>query len=122
LAMQFKLDGADDQAERALSLSPNNALAHTAKALTLLNRLQSSSGTVIRNRQSLLNQAEQHCRQALATDSRLPEARYMLGSVLKEEGRLPEATAEFQRACQLDPHYSAAQSALGMSYLAQGKT
>lgn len=121
LAMQFKLDGADDQAERALSLAPNNALAHTAKALTLLNRLQSSSGTVLKNRQSILNQAEQHSRQAVANDSRLPEAHYMLGSVLKEEGRFPEAGAEFDRATTLDPRYSAAFAQDGMNELAQGK-
>lgn len=121
LAMQFKLDGAEDQVDRALKLSPKDALAHTAKAMVLMNRLQSSSGTVMRNRQSILSQAEQHAREAINSDPNMPEARFMMGSIYKEEGRLADASREFEKACDLDPHYSSAQSALGLSYLAQGK-
>lgn len=118
LAMQFKLDGADDQINRALSIAPKDPMARTAKALVLLHRLQSSSGSVIKARQAILAEAESNCRQAISADSQMPEARFMLGSVLKEQGRLEEAAKEFAAACQLDVHYSAAYAALGLTDLA----
>jgi tetratricopeptide (TPR) repeat protein len=121
LAMQFKLDGADDQLDRALKLDPTNPLACTGKAMVLLNRLQSSSATVIRNRNNTLSQAEEYAKRAVSYDPDLPEAHYMLGIVNKEQGRLADSARELGKATALDPRYSQAFSALGMTNLAQSK-
>ncbi len=121
LAMEFKIDGADQQLDQALRMAPGDPLAHTAKSLVLLNKLQSSSGTIMKNRQSILSEAEQNARQAISADPQMPEAHYMMGAVLKEEGKLAEAASEFHAACQADPKYSAAFAQLGLTHLNQGK-
>ncbi|MBX9687580.1 MAG: tetratricopeptide repeat protein [Candidatus Obscuribacterales bacterium] len=121
LAMQFKLDGADSQLDQVLAAEADNALARTGKALVLLNRLQSSSGTVIKSRQAMMAEAESYARQAINSDPQMPESRYMLGSILKEEGRLSEAAEEFEKACRLDNQYSAAHAALGLTRLSLGQ-
>ncbi len=121
LAMQFKLDGADDQLDRALKLDPSNPLACTGKAMVLLNRLQSSSNTYIRNKNSMLSEAEEYSKRAINSDPQLPEAHYMLGVVNKEQGRLADSARELGKACALDSRYSQGFSALGMTNLAQGK-
>ncbi len=66
LAKQFKLDAADDMLDRVLKSDPNNALAFAGKANVILNRLQSSSGTIRDNRDSYLRQAEDYARRATA--------------------------------------------------------
>lgn len=58
LAKQFKLDGADELFDRVLATDPNNAMAFSGKATVMLNRLQSSSGTIRANKESILQQAE----------------------------------------------------------------
>ncbi len=54
LAKQFKLDSADEMFNRVLSADPNNALAHAGNAIVQMNRLQSSSGTIRSQRDSIL--------------------------------------------------------------------
>ena len=120
LGKQFKLDGAEEQFDKALALQPSNALAHSGKALLLMNRLQSSSLTIRGQRDSMLKQAETECQQALAIDPGMPEAHYNLGQVYKEQGRLDEAGKEFRAATQADPQYSDAFAGLGMTKLMQG--
>jgi tetratricopeptide (TPR) repeat protein len=120
LGKQFKLDGAQEQFDKALELDPNNAMAHSGMGMVLLNRLQSSSMTYARNRDSMLKQAETECRTALNTDPAMPEAHYTLGQVYKEEGNLNAAVNEFQAAVQSDPNYSEAYAGLGMAKLMEG--
>ncbi len=119
LGKQFKLDGAEEQFDKALSLDSHNAMAHAGKAMVLVNRLQSSSMTVSKSRDSMLQQAESECKQALGIDPTMPEAHYNLGMVYKEQGRLDDASSEFKSAIQSDPQYSEAYSGLGMTKLAQ---
>lgn len=120
LAKQFKLDAARDQFDKALALDAQNAMAHSGKAMVAFNRLQSSSGTVLKNRAQLLADAEAECKQGLAIDSGMPDAHYTLGMIYKDEGRLPESIGEFNEAVKLDPQYSEAYSGLGVAQLAQG--
>lgn len=120
LGKQFKLDGAQEQFDKALELDPNNAMAHSGLGMVALNRLQSSSMTYARNRDSMLKQAETECRTALNIDPSMPEAHYTLGQVYKEEGNLEAAVNEFQAAVQSDPNYSEAYAGLGMTKLMQG--
>jgi tetratricopeptide (TPR) repeat protein len=122
LAMQFKLDAANEQFEKTLALDPTNALAHVGKALVAVNRLQSSNQTVIKNRESILSAAESDARMAISTDSTLPQTHYALGTILKEQGRLPDARTEFQSAVEADPEYSSAYTGLGHTALAENNT
>src|SRR5262249_32269078 len=46
LANEFKLDAADTILDRVLSTDPSNATAYAGKSICMLNRLQSSSGSV----------------------------------------------------------------------------
>jgi len=120
LAKQFKLDGADDMLDRVLKSDPNNALAFAGKANVILNRLQSSSGTIRDNRDSYLRQAEDYARRATALAPASGEAHFTLGQVYKEEGRLEDASQELRTAVSLDPQHSQALSTLGMLKLDQG--
>lgn len=120
LTRQFKLDGAEEQFDKALSIDANSALAHSGKATILLSRLQSSSATILRNKESILKQAEEECRKALSIDSGLADAHLALGLVLKDQGLLDEAARELSEALKLDPKSSEALVSLGMVKMAQG--
>ena len=122
LAKQFKLDASRDQFDKALALDPQNAMAHSGKAMVLFNSLQSSSGSVMKNRATILSSAEAECKQGLAIDSGMPEAHYTLGIIYKDQGRIDEAVNEFNEAVKLDPQYSEAYSGLGVAKLQQGDT
>lgn len=119
LGKQFKLDAADAQLDKAIQLDPNNAAAHSAKAMVLLNRLQSSNATIIKNRDSILQQAWQECNTALSIDSKSPEANYNMGQVLKEQGRLDDAANSFRAAIKIDGNFSDAYAGLGLCKLSQ---
>jgi tetratricopeptide (TPR) repeat protein len=116
----FKLDGAEEQFDKAIARDPNNPKAHAGKALVMLNRLQSSSNTIRRSRDSVLKQAEAEARQAVDADTQLPESHYALGMVYKEEGRLNEAVSEFDNASKIDPHFADAYTGMGLLSAAQG--
>jgi tetratricopeptide (TPR) repeat protein len=119
-AKQFKLDAANEEFDKALALEPQSAMALSGKAMVDFNRLQSSSFTVIKNKQNMLQNAEAECKKGLEIDPGMPEAHYTLGMIYKEQGRLPEAINEFQEATKLDPQYSEAFSGLGVAQLGQG--
>lgn len=119
LTKQFKLDGADAQFNKALARDPNNPGALAGKALTMLNRLQSSSNTIRNNKDSVLKEAEAQAQNAIAADKRIPEAYYALGMVYKEEGRMAEAADEMKTSVDLDAKFSDGYTGLGLIQLAQ---
>src|SRR4029434_4034487 len=106
LAKQFKLDGAEEQFYKVLPRDANNSMARSGKATVLINRLQSSSATILRNKEGILKQAEEECKKALAADPSLSDAHLTLGLVYKDEGRIDEAVTELQAALKLDPKFS----------------
>src|SRR5262249_24535130 len=108
LALQFKLDAAEQQFTKALSVKSDDPLAHVGKAFVKLNRLQSSPMTIIRQRQSLLSQAAAECRQALKSDPAMPEGLLVLGLVQKEQGDLNGAKASLSKSIDADPKYATA--------------
>jgi len=122
LGRQFKLDGAEEQFDKALAQDPSNALAHAGKAMVLMNRLQSSSMTITKQRDSMLKQAESECQQSLSIDPGAPETHFILGNVYKEQGRLDEAVNAYKEAIKWDSKYSDAYAGLGMAKLMQGST
>ena len=117
LAKLYKLDAADETFNKILATDPQNPMAHAGKAMIMVNRLSSSSGTVIKNRDATLHSAEAEVKQALNIDPGMPEGHLTLGNIYKEEGRLDESIAEFKQATQLDPKFSEAFSALGIAQL-----
>lgn len=119
LTKQFKIDGADDQFNKALARDPKNPGALAGKALNTLNKLQSSSNTVRKNKDAALKDAEAQAQKALDADTHIPEANYAMGMVYKEQGKLPEAAAEMKKAIQLDPKFSDGYTGLGLIQLAQ---
>jgi len=114
LAKQFKLDGAEEQFDKVLALDPHNSMARSGKATVLINRLQSSSATILRNKDGILKQAEEECKRALEADPSLADAHLTLGLVYKDQGRMDEAVSELQAALKLDPKFSEALVAMGM--------
>ena len=121
LGRQQKLDEADTQFNRVLELDANNAVAHCGKAMTALNRLQTTSESDKKQRTILLKQAGRECNKALDADPRVVEAHYLLGKVYREEGRLDRAEQAFGGAAKLDPKYANAWAYLGFVQVQQGK-
>src|ERR1700733_5587822 len=119
LAKQFKLDAASQEFDKALAMDPRNAMAHSGKAMVMFNRLQSSSNTIIKNKDALLKQAEAECKEGLAIDPGMPEAHYTLGMIYKEQNRLDDSVNEFKEATKIDPQYSEAFAGLGVAQMQQ---
>jgi tetratricopeptide (TPR) repeat protein len=117
LAKQYKLDAAEDNFNKVLANDPMNAMAHAGKAMVMYNRLTSSSGTVIKNRDATLRNAEAEAKQALSIDPGMPEGHVTLGNIYKEQGRLDEAIASYKEATHLDPKYSDAYAQMGIAKL-----
>jgi tetratricopeptide (TPR) repeat protein len=117
LASQFKIDGADQQFTKALAVDPKFALAHVGKAYVTLNRLQSSNMTVIKQKASMLANAESECQQALQNDPGCPEAYATLGMVQKEQGRINEAISSYSKAIDGDPKFGQAYAKRGLAEL-----
>lgn len=122
LGLQFKLDGADQQFDKALKINGNEPLAHVGKAFVKLNRLQSSSMTIIMQRTGILSAAESECRKALKSDPSMPEGLVVLGMVQKEQGRLSDAIANYSKAIDTDPAFAAAYTRRGLAQLDSGNT
>ncbi len=119
LAKQFKLDGAEQQFDKVLAHDPGNPGAHAGKAMVMLNRLNSSSNTIRKSRDTILKEAENESQRALESDPEIPEAHYTMGMVYKEQGRMNDALAEFHKAVAIDPSYADGYSGSGLVKLAQ---
>jgi tetratricopeptide (TPR) repeat protein len=119
-AKQFKLDAAEKHLDKAIELDPGNPLAHAAKAMAYLNRTQSSNGEVLSNMNNYMRLAEAEAYAAVHNNNNLPEAHYVLGTVLKERQEFAKAAEQFEIATQIDPRYSEAHAGLGMSKLLAG--
>jgi len=119
LGRQFKLDAAEEQFQKALTLNNENANAHIGLAMVAMNRLQSSSNTIRKNRDTFLKQAEFECQTALGLDQESPEAHFWMGQTMKEEGSFDAAASEFAQALGRNPKYSEAYSSLGLTRFAQ---
>jgi tetratricopeptide (TPR) repeat protein len=120
LALQFKLDAADQQFAKALTLNSKDPLAHVGKSFVALNRLQSSNMTIIKNRQAILTAAESECQLALSLEPNMPEGNLVLGLVQKEQGKLDAAKASFTASITADPKYAAAFVNRGLIEMKQG--
>lgn len=119
LAKQFKIGAAEEQLNKALELDPSSPIAHVAKGMLNINRLQTSNVSVLKQRDTLLKTAETECREALKVDPSCPDAHYYLAQALKEQGQLDEAASEYKEAIRADDKLSEAFSGLGLVNLKQ---
>jgi tetratricopeptide (TPR) repeat protein len=69
-----------------------------------------------------LTEAEDHLREAVKYDSKLPQAHYQLGQALEKQGKYAEAIQSLKRAAALDATYPEPHYALGRIYQRQGKS
>ncbi len=122
LASQFKLDGAEQQFKKAISIKKDDPLAHVGMAFVKFNGLTSSSMTVISQKNAILSQAESECRFALKKDPGMPEALLVLGMVQREQGKLDQALDSFNKSIAADPKYSMGFVNRGLIELKTGDT
>lgn len=122
LAVQFKLDGAEQQFKKAISVKKDDPLAHVGMAFVKVNSLQSSSMTVISQKNAILTQAESECRLALKKEPGMPEALLVLGMVQKEQGKFDQAKDSFNKSIAADPKYAMGYVNRGLIELKQGDT
>ena len=107
MAQLGKPDEALAQYRKALELDPSCASAHLNLAATF-----AQAGE--------FEQAESHYRQAIPGRN-TGETHNGLGYVLVRQGRTEEAVAEFRRAIEIDPHFTAAYNNLAGALAKQGK-
>lgn len=94
--------------QKAATLSPNDAEAHSNLGITLKDL-------------GKLNEAEASCRRALQIKPDHTEAHLNLGLILDSLGRLDEAEASLRRALQIDPGCSEALHGLGYLFKEKGQ-
>ena len=82
-------------------------------AMTLMARIHANQGD--------LETALSWCERAIAADRLKPVGHYLLGAILKELGRGPEAALAYKRTLYLDPDFVLAQFALGNLFRDQHK-
>lgn len=120
LALQFKLDGAEQQFTRALTIDAQNPLAHVGIAYVTLNRLQSSSMTIIKQRAAMLTRAQSECDLALRSDPNMPEGLLVQGLIAKAQGNMAQAKESFTKSIASEPKYGTAFVSRGLIELDQG--
>ncbi len=71
-------------------------------------------------RRGYLPVADSFAHQALALNANLPMAHLLIGQIRLSQSQLPEAVAEFDKECNLNPLYGEVYDRLGDAYLRQG--
>ena len=108
LLEQFKHKEGAEQFRRALALDPKLTLARINLAIALFN-VPDAAG------------AQKEAQAAAALAPAAPQPPYVLGLLAKQQGRLEEATAAFQRVLKIDPRDVGANVNLGQLYAQQRK-
>ncbi|MBX9691957.1 MAG: tetratricopeptide repeat protein, partial [Cyanobacteria bacterium] len=112
----------EQQFSKALALDPQCSVAHVGNAYVTLNRLQSSSMSVISQRDAMLTKAQSECEIALRSEPNMPEALVVLGMVQRAQGKLDDAKANFSKSIKEEPIFANAFVYRGLIDLEQGDT
>ncbi len=108
LLEQFKHREGAEQFRRALSLDPKLALARTNLAIALFNVPD-------------LAAAQKEAEGAAAASPDAPQPAYILGLIARQQNRVEDAAAAFQRVLKVDPRDVGASVNLGQLYSQQRK-
>ena len=108
LLEQFKHKEGAEAFRRALALDPKLALARTNLAIALYNVPDLAS-------------AQKEAEAAAAAQPNAPQPQYMLGLIARQQNRIDDAVAAFQRVLKLDPRDVGANVQVGQLYLQQRK-
>ena len=108
LLEQFKHREGAEAFRRALSLDPRLALARTNLAIALYNVPD-------------LAAAQKEAETAAASSPDAPQPHYVLGLIARQQNRIEDAAASFQRVLKLDPRDVGANVQLGQLYVQQRK-
>ncbi|HWW74949.1 MAG TPA: FG-GAP-like repeat-containing protein, partial [Pyrinomonadaceae bacterium] len=108
LLEQFKHKEGAEQFRRALALDPKLALARTNLAIALYNVPD-------------LAASQKEAEAAAAAQPNAPQPAYMLGLIARQQNRIDDAVAAFQRVLKLDPRDVGANVQVGQLYLQQRK-
>lgn len=108
LATQGRVDEAIEHYEHALSLNPDDALAHNNLGLMLAS-------------QGWPNEAIFHYECALSLNPEDATAHYNLGNMFKAQGRLDEAITQYERALSLNPDDARSHNNIGLVLASQGR-
>jgi chemotaxis protein methyltransferase CheR len=92
--------------DRILEMEPNSAEAHVFAAHAYADMDD-------------FDAALSACQRALAINTLLPEARYILGLIYQREGDVVQAISEFKRTIYIDPDFALAHMNLGTIYKSQ---
>ena len=108
LLEQFKHKEGAEQFRRALALDPKLALARMNLAIALFNVPD-------------LVAAQKEAEAAAAASPNAPQPAYVLGLIARQQNRLEDALASFQRVLKIDPRDVGANVQLGQLYAQQRK-
>lgn len=108
LLEQFKHKEGAEAFRRALSLDPKLALARTNLAIALYNVPD-------------LVAAQKEAEAAAAASPNAPQPAYLLGLIARQQNRVEDAVAAFQRVLKVDPRDVGANVQLGQLYVQQRK-
>jgi tetratricopeptide (TPR) repeat protein len=118
----FKLDAAEKNAQQVLDKDPSNPDALVALGKVKWYQTSSSDMTYRRQRDPLMQEAEQLFRKAIASNNSSPEAHNNLGRILQAQGKTQEAAAEYDKALNLDSRYEQALVYKGSLMMDQGQS
>jgi len=111
--VQYKLDSAQKQFEKAIELDKKNSDAHNGLGMVNYLKTSSSDMEIIKKKETLLNSAIKEFELAIKYNSKNSEAYNNLGKVYQEKGNLDKAEENYQKALEINPKYSDAVCNLG---------
>ena len=101
-------DGAIATLERALSIDPNNGMAHFGLGMSLSDRSAEYDRALL------------HLRRSIELDSTNPTAHYIAGRILTAQGHLEEALEALQISLELSPNLADAHYRIALVYARLG--
>ena len=111
--VQYKLDSAQKQFEKALKINPNSSDAHNGLGMVYYLKTSSSDMEMIKKKDVLLNSAIKEFELAIKFNPKNAEAFNNLGRVYQEKGNLNTAQENYKKALGIDSKYSEAMCNLG---------
>lgn len=111
--IQYKLDSAQKQFEKALKINPKSADAHNGLGMVYYLKTSSSDMEIIKKKNEYLDSAKKEFELAIKLNPENEEALNNLGKVYETKGNLDKAQENYKKASEINPKYSDAVCNLG---------